>query len=376
MSLDQNVLELCSRFFGGQFTTPPPPVRSSAYLGGVTQQADSSHPTSSPTTPQHIPNATTTMSLSNLDLVQQCDGFPYPESDPTAYLARINTYYQLRVSGHNYALGYMLPSVAEVFRGIPSWELDDDERILTLTAGSTAEERSKAVELTLLAMRETGHFKVLNKWRNELYAVYGKGKELLFNVERSASPLFGVVTYGIHLTAYTRSQETGEIKIWTPRRARTKQTYGGMLDNAVAGGIASGESPFESLVRECAEEASLAEDLVRSKAKAAGTVTYYYIRDERAGGETNLMQPECQYIYDLELPEDVIPKPGDDEVEEFYLWSIDEVKQAMENGEFKPNCALVVLDFLIRHGFLTNENDRDFIEIVSRLHRRLEFPTL
>jgi hypothetical protein len=105
-------------------------------------------------------------------------------------------------------------------------------------------------------------------------------------------------------------------------------------------------------------------------------VTYYYIRDERAGGETNLMQPECQYIYDLELPEDVIPKPGDDEVEEFYLWSIDEVKQAMENGEFKPNCALVVLDFLIRHGFLTNENDRDFIEIVSRLHRRLEFPTL
>jgi 8-oxo-dGTP pyrophosphatase MutT (NUDIX family) len=318
----------------------------------------------------------TTMSLTNLDLVHQCDGFPYPESDPTAYLARINTYYQLRVAGHDYALGYMLPSVAEVFRGIPSWDLDDDERILTLVAGSTTEERSKAVELTLLAMRETGHFKVLNKWRNELYAVYGKNKELLFNVERSASPLLGVVTYGIHLTAYTRSKETGEIKIWTPRRARTKQTYGGMLDNAVAGGIASGESPFESLVRECAEEASLAEDLVRSKAKAAGTVTYYYIRDERAGGETNLMQPECQYIYDLELPEDTIPKPGDDEVEEFYLWSIDEVKQAMENGEFKPNCALVVLDFLIRHGFLTSENERDFIEILSRLHRRLEFPTL
>jgi hypothetical protein len=147
------------------------------------------------------------MPLSNLELVQQCDAFPYPESDPTAYLARINTYYQLRVSGHDYALGYMLPSVAEVFRGIPSWELDDDDRTITLTAGSTAEERSKAVELTLLAMRETGHFKVLDKWRNELYAVYGRGKELLFNVERSASPLLGVVTYGVHLTAYTRSKD-------------------------------------------------------------------------------------------------------------------------------------------------------------------------
>jgi 8-oxo-dGTP pyrophosphatase MutT (NUDIX family) len=316
------------------------------------------------------------MSLSNLDLVHQCDGFPYPESDPTAYLTRINTYYQLRVSGHFYALGYMLPSVVEIFRGVANWSIDDDERLLTLTAGNTAEERSKAVATTLLAMRQLGHFKVLNKWRDELYAVYGKGKELLFNVERSASPLFGVVTYGIHLTAYTRNKDTGEIKIWTPRRARTKQTYGGMLDNAVAGGIASGESPFESLVRECGEEASLPESLVREKARAAGTVTYYYIRDERAGGETNLMQPECQYIYDLELPEDTIPKPGDDEVEEFYLWSIEEVKQAMEKGEFKPNCALVVLDFLIRHGFLTTENEPNFIEIVSRLHRRLEFPTL
>ncbi|KAJ4368150.1 hypothetical protein N0V83_006506 [Neocucurbitaria cava] len=314
------------------------------------------------------------MSHSNLDLVNQVDGFPYPDSNTDQYLATINTYYQLRIAGHDYALGYMLPSVAEVFRGIPNWQLDDDDRALTLTGGSNAEERSKAIETTLLAMRETGHFKVLNKWRDELYAVYGKGKEVLFNVERSASPLFGVVTYGVHCTAYTKKD--GQVKIWTPRRARTKQTYGGMLDNAVAGGIASGESPFESLVRECAEEASLAEELVRSRAVPGGTVTYWYIRDERAGGETNLMQPECQYIYDIELPEDVIPKPGDDEVEEFYLWSVEEVQEAMKKGEFKPNCALVVLDFLVRHGILTSENEKDYIEIVSRLHRRLEFPTL
>ncbi|KAJ4316450.1 hypothetical protein N0V94_005441 [Neodidymelliopsis sp. IMI 364377] len=316
------------------------------------------------------------MSLTNLSLVDQCDGFPYADADPHAYLTRVNTYYQLRVANHDYALGYMLPSVAEVFRGIPNWSLDDDERVLTLTAGADAATRSQAIETTLLALRETGHFEVLKKWRGELYAVYGRDKELLFNVERSASPLFGVVSYGVHLTAYTRSQDTGEIKIWTPRRAKSKQTYGGMLDNAVAGGISSGESPFESLVRECAEEASLAETLVREKARAAGTVTYWYVRDERAGGETGLLQPEVQYIYDLELPEDVVPKPGDDEVEEFYLWSVEEVQEAMKRGEFKPNCSLVVLDFLVRHGILTEANEKDFIEIVSRLHRRLEFPTL
>ncbi|KAF2651453.1 thiamine pyrophosphokinase [Lophiostoma macrostomum CBS 122681] len=316
------------------------------------------------------------MSLSNLDLVNECDAFPYYQADPDLYLASISTYFELRVANHDYALGYMLPSVAEVFRGVPNWDLNDDDRILTLTSGSTVSERSEAVEQTLLALRTTGHFKVLDKWRNELYAVYGRNKELLFNVERSASPLLGVVTYGVHLTAYTKDAETGALKIWTPRRAKSKQTFGGMLDNAVGGGISSGESPFASLVRECAEEASLPEDLVRRDARACGTVTYFHIRGEKAGGETGLLQPECEYVYDLEVPEGLELKPNDDEVEEFYLWSVEEVQGAMRRGEFKPNCALMVLDFLVRHGVLTEESERDYIEIVARLHRRLEFPTL
>ncbi len=300
--------------------------------------------------------------------------FPYYQVDPDLYAASISTYYELRVQDHPYALGYILPSVAEVFRGIPHWTLDDSERILTLTEGSDAASRSAVIEKTLLAMRSTGHFKVLDKWRGELYAVYGREKEVLFNVERSACPLLGVVTYGVHLTAYVRTE--GELKIWVPRRARTKQTYAGMLDNAVAGGIAAGESAFESMVRECGEEASLPEEVVRSRVKAAGCVTYFYIRNEKAGGGTRLLQPECEYVYDLELPEDVVPKPGDDEVEEFYLWTVNEVKEAMAKGEFKPNCAAVMIDFFIRHGIITAENEKDFIELNARLHRRFEFPTL
>lgn len=315
------------------------------------------------------------MSYSNLDLVNQCDAFPYYHTSPDLYAASISTYYELRVLNHNYGIGYLLPSVASVFRGIANWDLDDETRTLTLTAGNNADERSEAVATTLFALKQTGHFKVLDKWRNERYAVFGKEKELLFAVERSAAPLLGVIMYGVHMTAYVR-EEDGAIKIWTPRRAKTKQTYGGMLDQSVAGGIAVGEDPFESLVRESAEEASLPEDLVRRTAQAVGTVTYFHIRTEKAGGETGLLQPEVEYVWDIELPKDVVPKPGDDEVEEFYLWSIDEVQEALRKGEFKPNCALVLLDFLIRHGILTQGNEKDYIEIVSRLHRKLEFPTL
>ncbi|KAK3706919.1 hypothetical protein LTR37_012418 [Vermiconidia calcicola] len=315
---------------------------------------------------------------SNLDLINECDNFPYHQKNTQLYLAHINTYYGLYVKDYpNTELGYILPSVAEVFRGLPDWKLNDAERSLTLITGNNEEERSRAVAATTKAMRATEHFEVLKGWRDELYPVYGPDRELLFSMERAASALFGIVTYGVHMTAYTMKAEDGEdeaMRLWVPRRAANKQTYGGMLDNTVAGGISTGESPFESLVREAQEEASLPEDIVRRDVKAVGTVTYFHIRDHRAGGETRLLQPEVQYVYDLQVAEDVVPKPSDDEVAGFELKTVDEVQKALRDGEFKPNCALVLLDFFIRHNILTSE-DPGYIEMVARLHRHLEFPT-
>ncbi|KAF1982204.1 thiamine pyrophosphokinase [Aulographum hederae CBS 113979] len=322
---------------------------------------------------------------SNLDLVNECDCFPYIQVSPSAYLSAVSTLYHLRCSTHaqpEVTLGYLLPSVALTLQNIPGWEVsssDADPRTITLVHGEDEPSRSAIVAATTSAMKATGHFKVLEKWRNELYPVVSPDRTLLFSIERSASPLFGIVSHGVHMTCYTRSKQADgkdDYKIWVARRARSKQTYGGMLDNAVAGGTATGEVFFESIIRESAEEASLSPDLVRTKAKPCGTVSYFYIRDRRAGGETGLMQPEVQFLYDLELDDSVVPKPSDDEVEGFFLWSIEEVQESMRRGEWKPNCAIVMLDWLVRHGILTAENEPKYSEIVSRIHRRLEFPSL
>jgi 8-oxo-dGTP pyrophosphatase MutT (NUDIX family) len=338
---------------------------------------------------------TSATSKSNLDIVNSCDvyvlalyltsfitnhvlRFPYFHADPALYFQHVNTYYHLRVPSYpDTTLGYLLPSVALTLSNLPDWTVDDSSspRTVTLTTGDDEPSRSAAVAKTTLAMRETGHFVVLEKWRSELYAVYGPGHEILFTIERSASPLFGVVTYGVHMTVFTQSEGEG-MKVWVPRRSSTKQTYPSMLDNSVAGGISAGEEPFESLVRESMEEASLPEDIVRKGAIAAGCVTYFYVRDARAGGETGLLQPECQYVYDLDLTgeDGVVCKPNDDEVEGFELLGLNEVIDALARGEFKPNCAMVMLDFLVRKGVITKEGQEGFIEIVSRLHRFLEFP--
>lgn len=236
---------------------------------------------------------------------------------------------------------------------------------------SAAEYRTKVLADYLQALRERNEFEILRGWRNELYPVYGPKGELLFSMERSASALFGIVTYGVHMTAYVESAEG--IMIWAPRRSPTKQTYPNMMDNTVAGGLSTGERPFNCLIRESMEEASLPEEVVKN-AKAVGTMTYFHIRDAAAGGEIGPCQPECQYVYDLILPQDIVPVPGDNEAVDFQLLSIAQVQEAIAQGKFKPNCALLLVDFFVRHGIITAENEPDYIDIVSRLHRRLEFP--
>ena len=41
------------------------------------------------------------------------------------------------------------------------------------------------------------------------------------------------------------------------------------------------------------------------------------------------------------------------QVSEFMLWDLPRIAQAMAfTDEYKPNCCLVIIDFLIRHGWL------------------------
>lgn len=53
--------------------------------------------------------------------------------------------------------------------------------------------------------------------------------------------------------------------------------------------------------------------------------------------------------------------------------SVEQLREALANGEFTPANLEVVLDSFIRHGILTFENEPDYTTIVCRLHRSLDF---
>ncbi|KAK4697552.1 hypothetical protein P7C70_g8196, partial [Phenoliferia sp. Uapishka_3] len=187
-------------------------------------------------------------------------------------------------------------------------------------------------------------------WRNEEYAIYGPhtpfdknaepklpGGNFAFSMERAACGLFGFATYGVHCTAYV--EETDEpLKIWVPRRSATKQTWPSYLDNTVAGGITSLASPLSSIIRECAEEASLPESLTEPLLRSVSVLSYTYRTP------AGWLQPEVQYIYDLKLPSDVEPQTNvdDGEVESFSLMEVEEVVDRMCKGEFKSE---LIFDF-------------------------------
>lgn len=75
------------------------------------------------------------------------------------------------------------------------------------------------------------------------------------------------------------------------------------------------------------------------------------------------------------MPSDFVPKPEDGEVYEFLLLEFDQVKTLLLDDQFTPEAGLVVLDFLVRHGYIIPENEPDYLGISIGLHRYLPFPS-
>ena len=81
-------------------------------------------------------------------------------------------------------------------------------------------------------------------------------------------------------------------------------------------------------------------------------------------------QHQVQYLYEMELPVDIVPRPFDGEVDEFMLMSIDEVVGALRRGEFKLNCGMTWMSYLVRHGIVNAENEKNLVEICARMNRK------
>ncbi|KAH7844753.1 hypothetical protein Vadar_031314 [Vaccinium darrowii] len=135
-------------------------------------------------------------------------------------------------------------------------------------------------------------------------------------------------------------ERAGQKYLWIGKRSEGKQTYPGMLDH-LPHGIACGDN----IVKECQEEAGIPRS-ISMEAIPVGAVSYMDIDGYR-------YKKDVLFCSDLKLPEGFIPDNQDGEVESFKLIPIADGANVIKKTEyFKPNCNLVIMDFLFRHGYI------------------------
>ncbi|MEE8444725.1 MAG: DUF4743 domain-containing protein [Alphaproteobacteria bacterium] len=254
-------------------------------------------------------------------------------------------------------VGWVRQGFADLLRPFDDVFALGDGRVALADALADYDQRSRAVDTVLRQLAGQGH---IPGWRDEPYPVgIAFTAPPLFQMERAAVPRFGVRAYGVHVNGYVRDGDG--LHMWIARRADDKPTYPGMLDNIIAGGQPVGLGLLENVIKEAGEEAGVPVDMARN-ARPVGAISY--VHEARDG-----LKPDVMFVFDLELPAGFTPVNKDGEIAEFTLLPMAEVMAITETTRgFKFNCALVNIDFFVRHGGLAPDHP-DYVEILRGLHR-------
>jgi 8-oxo-dGTP pyrophosphatase MutT (NUDIX family) len=286
-------------------------------------------------------------------------------------------------------LGKVRPNMADLLCSVQSAKGDGpvfelvqlydvpESKILILSSkvtGTTVESRTEAVAHVMNVLRQQG---VITGWRDEIFPVSDSFyNPPLFFIERAAVSTLGILEYGVHINGLVKGDNQSSMAdmsmrvldppplMWMARRSKTKSKCPGMLDHIVAGGQPAGLSLMENVVKECKEEAGIPEEISRPNVYPTGVISY-----EAYESKSEKVSRVVLFNYDLYLPKDFLPKPVDGEVEEFFLWSIDQLKESMAPDfpdPLKPNCYVVVIEYLLRAGYISPETP-GYLDIVREL---------
>ena len=258
-------------------------------------------------------------------------------------------------------VGWVKPTIAERLLAESDAFVGDAQTVTMHPRLATAEARSEAMAAVLVAWRKAG---LVPGWRNELFPVNtGFDQPPLLTLERAATPLFGILTYGVNVNGFV-GRGWG-MRVWVATRAATKAIDPNMLDHIVGGGQPFGLTVAENLVKECWEEAGISAGLA-AKAQSVGIVTLAF---EAPHG----LRIDQQFNFDLELPEDFVPANQDGEVAAFELIPVSELLHRLRGQDsFMFDSAVVNIDFLLRHGFIGPE-DPHYLALVAAVRPALPY---
>ncbi|WP_100277807.1 DUF4743 domain-containing protein [Mariprofundus aestuarium] len=242
-------------------------------------------------------------------------------------------------------MGWIRHRFASQLGDFPDCFITSSRQVLLNPELKGFESRSEAVAAVLERLAESGAVRPL---LGEMFPVLSEfGKAAALQIDRAVVSQFGIRAFGQHLNGYV---QTGDgLMMWIARRASDRRAFPDRLDHLVAGGLPHAISLSENLAKECREEADMPQQLAAA-AKAVGAISYC-CEVERG------LRNDTIFCYDLLLPEAFIPNCTDGEVGSFELMPIEKVAEIVRHSdEFKPNCNLVIIDFLLRHGLISSSH--------------------
>jgi 8-oxo-dGTP pyrophosphatase MutT (NUDIX family) len=184
-------------------------------------------------------------------------------------------------------------------------------------------------------------------WRDERMIVRDErdGRPLAA-VERALLRPLGLLLRSVQACAYTLT--AAGPRIWVARRAGHKPVDPGRLDALVAGGVAGADSPRETLIRECAEEAGIPQALAE-RAREAGLLELCIAALDDG---VPVVHRERVALHELELPADFVPVPLDGEHAEIVPMSPAEALESIAAGGWTRDGAQATTDLVMRRGWM------------------------
>ena len=285
-------------------------------------------------------------------------------------------YYCFYIEALAQPLGYVHKSIVQAVTWPPYWTVDNSDRRLILLPSmahpalkgmgdNPFDHRTNLMRDTVLGAHDRGEVQLIQKLNRELVPVRTSSSEHVLDIFSGATPMFGTVAYGVSLIAWTVTSQ-GQL-YWLQRRAKTRTVHPGKLDTTASGSIRSREAVIDAMVREAAEEAGIDPLFSRRHLWHGGTISYHLTWN--SDGSPGSI-PHVLYVFEMPLPADRAPTPTDGEVSEFVPMTKDAIFRALVGDDFKPIVAAVWLCHFMRHGVVNADNECNFLELHSHIHRR------
>ncbi|KAH7023160.1 hypothetical protein EDB80DRAFT_31930 [Ilyonectria destructans] len=324
----------------------------------------------------------------------------------------LKSLWEFRIAGIREVVGYLRDSV----RRDMAWDgtnfvVDAENRAIVLYPEVRRDEQPADAcrrAFSDLCLKNRGRFNnCFDKWLNKpaerrefhpIHVTEAAWQDL--SIPLPARGIFGIITVGVHLNMYSVREVDGRElvdRIWVSHRARGENVcYSGMIDQVVAGGMDPTDrvddllAPGVTLKREAEEEAGLLLDLDTKNMTSscccgqkktigivedAPAIAFYDCKGREAGrGNEGHLEPGVRFVYDVKLKDPTFqPRSHERGIEKFESLTVDEVKRWLRERRWKPNCGLVMLDFLVRKNLITEADEERFGDIAAELRRSLPF---